>query len=55
MDPKEWVKIKAYHPIVPIVAQIAIGIQITHVNGVGSIKFEKNKQSSSYNSKQLFA
>jgi hypothetical protein len=40
MDPKEWVKIKAYHPIVPIVAQIAIGIQITHINGVG-IKFGK--------------
>jgi len=43
MDPKEWIKIKACHPITPIVAQIAIGIQITHVNGVGSIKFGKNE------------
>jgi hypothetical protein len=47
MDPKEWIKIKACHPIIPMVAQIAIGIQITHVTGVGSIKFGK-KQSSSY-------
>lgn len=43
MDPKEWIKIKACHPIIPMVAQIAIGIQITRVNGVGSIKFGKNE------------
>jgi hypothetical protein len=43
MDPKEWIKIKTCHPIIWIVAQIAIGIQITLINGVDSIKFEKNE------------
>jgi hypothetical protein len=43
MNPKEWIKVKACHPIIPIVAQINIGIQITPINGIGSIKFGKNE------------